>query len=209
MLDRMKAILALLLFAAVCLRAGAEAVNFDEFRPGPLPPGWTATQTGKGQAKWEVVKADSAPSPPHALQQSGEADFPVCLKAGPRLKDGFVEVKFKPLAGKADQAGGVIWRARDADHYYVARANVLENNVTIYRTVAGKRVAFKTVDCKVVPGSWHTLRVEFAGNRFTVWFNGQKVLEATDDTFADAGRVGLWTKADSVTLFDDFRCEGR
>jgi hypothetical protein len=154
----------------------------------------------------EVVAADSAPSKPNVLRQSGMAKFPVCIKDDTKLKDGFVEVKFKPLSGKDDQAGGVIWRCRDKDNYYIARANALENNVTIYRTVTGKRVAFKNVDTPVSPGEWHALRVDFAGNKFTVTFDGKKVIEATDDTFAEAGKVGVWTKADSVTLFDDFTC---
>jgi hypothetical protein len=113
-------------------------------------------------------------------------------------------VKFKPVAGKEDQAGGVIWRCKDADNYYIARANALEDNVTIYRTIGGRRVSFKSVDTNVASGVWHTLRVDFAGNKFTVTFDGKAVIEATDENFKDAGKVGVWTKADSVTLFDDF-----
>ena len=93
---------------------------------------------------------------------------------------------------------------KDSDNYYIARANALEENVTIYHTIKGKRVSFKNTDTKVTSGVWHTLRVDFAGNKFTVTFDKKKVIEATDDSFADAGKVGVWTKADSVTLFDDF-----
>src|SRR5205814_8494178 len=120
------------------------------------------------------------------------------------LKDGFVEVKLKPVSGKEDQAGGVIWRVRDANNYYVARANALEDNVTIYHTINGRRVAFKSINKKVTSGVWHSLRVDFEGNKFTVSFDGKKVIEANDESFKDAGKVGMWTKADSVTLFDDF-----
>jgi hypothetical protein len=187
----------------------AETVTFDDDKVGEAPTGWTATKTGSGQAKWTVVADDSAPSKPNALKQSGEATYPVCLKDDPSLKDGFVAVKFKPFAGKEDQAGGVVWRAKDADNYYLARANALEDNVTIYHTIKGRRVSFKTMDHPVKTGVWHTLRVEFQGNRFTVLFDGEKVIEATDDSFPDAGKVGVWTKADSVTLFDDFSYGGK
>ena len=184
--------------------AVAETVNFDDMKPGALPPGWTATQTGSGSAKWSVEKDASAPSKPNVLKQSGEATFPVCIKNDTNLKDGFVEVKFKPVAGKEDQAGGVIWRVQDANNYYIARANALEDNVTIYHTINGKRVAFKNINTKVTSGAWHTLRVDFKGNKFTVTFDGTNVIEATDESFANAGKVGVWTKADSVTLFDNF-----
>src|SRR3974390_1467782 len=151
----------------------ADTVNFDDLNTGAPPPGWTATKTGKGDAKWEVVADDSAPSKPNVLKQSGVATYPVCVKNDTSLKDGFVEVKFKPIDGKKDQAGGVIWRCQDADNYYIARANALEDNVTIYRTLKGKREAFKNVDIKVAPAAWHTLRVDFNGNRFVVTFDGR------------------------------------
>lgn len=182
----------------------AETINFDDAKTGEPPPGWTAKQTGSGSAKWSVEKDASAPSKPNVLKQSGEATFPVCIKNDPNLKDGFVEVKFKPVGGKEDQAGGVIWRVQDPKNYYISRANALEDNVTIYHTIGGKRVAFKSINTKVTSGVWHTLRVDFKGNKFTVTFDGTKIIEATDESFANAGKVGVWTKADSVTLFDDF-----
>ena len=184
--------------------ASAETVNFDDMKTGTAPADWTATQTGSGSAKWSVEKDESAPSKPNVLKQSGAATFPVCIKNDTNLTDGFVEVKFKPVAGKEDQAGGVIWRVRDANNYYVARANALEDNVTIYHTINGKRVAFKNINTKVMSGVWHTLRVDFAGNKFSVTFDGNQVIDATDESFANAGKVGVWTKADSVTEFDNF-----
>src|SRR5438270_13465820 len=189
--------------------ASADTVNFDNLKTGAAPPGWTAMQTGSGSAKWSVEKDDSAPSQPNVLKQSGEATFPVCFKNDTNLKDGFVEVKFKPVSGREDQAGGVIWRVQDANNYYIARANALEDNVTIYHTIGGKRVAFKSIKTKVKSGVWHTLRVDFEGNKFTVTFDGNKVIEATDQSFPNAGKVGVWTKADSVTLFDDFSFSGK
>jgi hypothetical protein len=181
-----------------------ENVNFDNLPTGRPPVGWTATQTGKGEARWAVVADESAPSNPNVLKQSGEATYPVCIKDAPVLKDGFVEVKFKALSGKEDQAGGVIWRCKDADNYYIARANALEDNVTIYHTVKGKRTEKKRVELKVASNQWHTLRVDFQGTHFAVTFDGERALEWDDDTFTEAGKVGVWTKADSVTLFDDF-----
>src|SRR5437667_10599007 len=185
--------------------AAAETVNFDDMKAGVPPPGWTAAQTGSGTAKWMVEKEDSAPSKPNVLKQSGQATFPVCFKNDTNIKDGFVEMKFKPIAGKEDQGGGVIWRVRDANNYYVSRANALEDNVTIYHTVNGRRIAFKNFNTKVASGVWHTLRVEFQGSSFTVIFDGNKVIKATDTTFADAGKVGVCTKSDYVILFDDFK----
>jgi len=184
--------------------AVAETVNFDGMKTGSPPPGWTATQTGSGAAKWTVDKDNSAPSRPNVLKQSGQATFPVCFKNDTSIKHGFVEVKLKPIAGKEDQAGGVIWRVQDANNYYISRANALEDNVTIYHTISGKRVAFKNINTKVTSGVWHTLRVDFVGNKFTVTFDGAKVIEATDESFPNAGKVGVWTKADSVTEFDNF-----
>lgn len=200
-----------LIFSAglIAANALADSINFDEARTGEAPSGWTATNTGSGTAKWTIEKDDTAPSKPNVLKQSGEAAYPVCIKDGTSVKDGFVEVKFKPVAGKEDQAGGVIWRCKDADNYYIARANALEDNVTIYHTIGGKRVSFKSVDTKVASGVWHTLRVEFAGNKFTVIFDGKQVIAASDTSFKDAGKVGVWTKADSVTLFDDFNYGGK
>ena len=194
------AILPIVLLAA----AAAETVNFDKAEAGKPPAGWTATQTGSGQAKWAVVQDATAPSKPNVLKQSGEATFPVCLKDDSSLKDGFLEVKFKAISGREDQAAGLVWRARDANNYYVARANALENNVTIYHTINGRRTEKKRTSMKVPANQWQTLRVDVEGNHFTVSLNGQKALDWSDETFKDAGKVGLWTKADSVTLFDDF-----
>lgn len=204
----------LLLAAALTLTllagtAVADTVNFDNLKTGAPPQGWTATQTGSGQAKWTVEADGTAPSKPNVLKQSGEATYPVCIKDDTSIKDGFVEVKFRPISGKEDQAGGVVWRAKDANNYYVARDNALEDNVTIYHTVNGRRTEKKRTDMKVAKGEWHTFRVDFAGNRFTVTLDGKKAIEWTDDTFKDAGKVGLWTKADSVTLFDDFSYGGK
>jgi len=182
----------------------AETINFDDAMAGEAPPGWIATKTGTGESKWTVEKDNTAPSKPNVLKQSGQATYPLCLKKDTNLQDGFVEVKFKPISGKEDQAGGVVWRAKDSNNYYVARANALEDNVTIYHTIKGKRTEKKRTDMKVASGEWHTLRVDFSGHHFTVRLDGKKALEWDDKTFTEAGMVGVWTKADSVTLFNDF-----
>src|SRR6185503_16495870 len=195
-----------LMFATCLIPAAAlaDTINFDDATAGAAPGGWTATKTGEGEAKWTIAKDDTAPSKPNVLKQSGEATYPLALKNDTSLKDGFVEVKFKPVSGQEDQAGGVVWRAKDADNYYIARANALEGNVRIYHFVNGKRTQFKGANLPVAANQWHTLRVNFAGNRFVVIFDGKELFAAEDETISAAGKVGVWTKADSVTLFDDF-----
>jgi hypothetical protein len=209
----MKTLNTLLLFSLISTTAAfPQTVKFDDAKPGELPASWTSTKTGKGDPKWTVEKEDTAPSKPNVLKQSGEATYPLALKNDTSLKDGFAEVKFKPVSGKEDQAAGVVWRAKDADNYYICRANALENNVVLYKTEDGKRKSLDIVGRKggygveaaVAPNQWHTLRVEFGGNRFKVFLNGKHLFDVQDETFTDAGKVGLWTKADSVTLFDDF-----
>jgi len=195
----------LIVATALLAAAPTDTINFDNIEAGKPPAGWTATQTGAGQAKWAVVQDNTAPSQPNVLKQSGQATYPICLKDDTSVQNGFVEVKFKAISGREDQAGGVIWRAKDANNYYVARANALENNVTIYHTINGRRTEKKRASLTVAPRQWHTLRVDFQVNHFIVSFNGQKALEWDDETFKDAGKVGVWTKADSVTDFDDFR----
>ena len=190
---------------ALAAVAAADSVNFDELKAGAPPPGWTATKTGSGDARWTIEADPTAPSRPNVLKQSGTATYPICLKNDANLKDGFVEVKFKAISGREDQAGGVIWRAKDANNYYVARANALEDNVTIYHTINGRRTEKKRINTRVAPNQWHTFRVDFAGSHFIVTYDGRKAMEWDDDTLKDAGKVGVWTKADSVTLFDDFR----
>src|SRR6266550_4129474 len=126
------------------------------------------------------------------------------------IEDGFVEIKFKAVAGSQDRAAGIVWRAKDATNYYVTRANALEDNVVLYKTVNGVRSPLDIIgrkggygtDEKVPSDTWHILRIDFSGSRFRVSFNGRQLFEIEDSTFEDAGMVGLWTKADSVTLFD-------
>jgi len=115
-----------------------------------------------------------------------------------------VEVKFKPLSGREDEAGGVVWRWKDGNNYYVARANALENNVSLYYTQNGRRNTIKYVAAPVAANVWHTLRVDFLGKRISVSLDGKRYIDLADDRIGGAGSVGVCTKADSVTAFDDF-----
>jgi hypothetical protein len=183
----------------------AQIVNFDTAQVGSLPAGWVCGVTGRGSPRWIVERDATAPSPPNVLKQSGSGTFPWCVNKSASLENGFVEVKFKPLSGKEDQAGGVVWRWKDGDNYYVARANALEDNVSLYYTEGGSRKTIRYVDAPVPGNQWHTLRVEFAGKRIKVILDGHARIEVDDTHIAGAGAAGVWTKADSVTLFDDFR----
>src|SRR4051812_1233571 len=169
------------------------------------PQGWTCGSTGGGSPKW-TVETDATPQGPRALlKQTGRGRFPWCVRNDASLADGWVQVRFKAVAGKEDQAGGVVWRWKDGDNYYVARANALENNVSLYYTEAGSRKTLKYVNAPVAVGAWHTLRVEFGGTRIAVWLDGVRHIEYEDDHIQGAGGVGVWTKADSVTAFTDFQ----
>jgi hypothetical protein len=184
--------------------AFADGENFDAVKPGTLPKDWTCGVTGKGSPIWKVEADGTAPSQPNVLKQSGSGTFPWCVKQSARITDGFVEVKFKPLAGREDQAGGVIWRFNDGETYYIARANALENNVSLYHVENGRRITIKYVNAPVATNQWHLLRVEFSGKTINVSFDGKRYMGLEDKQISGSGAVGVWTKADSATAFDDF-----
>ena len=169
----------------------AETVNFDNDELGAVPRGWIAGGTGRGVPVWTVAQDPTAPSKPNVLKQSGSATFPYCVLQRSSLADGYVEVKFKALAGKEDQAGGVMWRFKSGNHYYVARANALENNVSLYYTEDGSRKTIKYVDAPVAPNAWHTLRVEFSGQSIKVWLNAKLYIDLSDAHIEGAGAVGV------------------
>jgi hypothetical protein len=185
-------------------------VSFESNQIGATPEGWTATLTGKGDSRWTVERDETAPSKSKILKQSGRATYPLLLKNDTNIKDGFVEVKFKAVAGSQDRAAGVVWRARDANNYYVLRANALEDNFVLYKTVDGVRSSLDIVGRKggygvtvaVPANTWHSLRIDFKADRFGASFNGKQLFEVKDSTFTGTGKVGLWTKADSIVLFD-------
>ena len=200
----MKSIILGTAMSAIAASAGSETINFDKEPPGTLPADWMAGVTGSGKPRWTVEPDTGAPSAPNVLKQSASGDFPWCVKQGVSIGDGFVEVKFKSLAGKEDQAGGVVWRWKDGDNYYVARANALENNVSLYYTESGRRKTIKYVDAPVAGNVWHTLRAEFQGKHIRVLLDGKTRMSLEDSHLSGPGAVGVWTKADSVTAFDDF-----
>jgi hypothetical protein len=202
--------MAAMLFSREVKNMSDNTVSFESNQIGAAPEGWTATLTGKGDPKWTVESDKTAPSKLKVLKQSGRATYPLLLKNDTSVKDGFIEVKFKAIAGSQDRAAGVVWRAKDANNYYVVRANALEDNFVLYKTVNGVRSALDIVGRKggygvavpVPANTWHSRRIDFKATRFRASFNGKQLFEVEDSTFTDAGKVGLWTKADSVTLFD-------
>ncbi len=181
--------------------------NFDSDAPGQPPKGFEFGLTGKGKpGKWVVQAVDDPPSGKNVLAQTDgdttDYRFPVAY-TGPELKDLRLAVKCKPIAGKGDQGCGIVWRLKDADNYYVTRANALEDNVHLYRVVKGKRDRFAGWNGKVASGAWHELAMEMVGDHIQVFFDGSKVIDDHDGTFKDAGKFGVWTKADSIVQFDD------
>ncbi len=187
--------------------------SFDGDAVGAAPAGFEFARTGSGaDGKW-VVEADKDKPANRVLAQSSadptDYRFPIAVVKDGTYRDVTLSVRARPISGNVDQGFGLVWRYRDANNYYVTRCNADEDNCTIYHVVKGSRRAFQNKGIKVATNTWHTLKVEAAGNRFVVTYDGQKVLDATDDTFKGGGKVGLWTKADSVIQFDDLAVEGR
>jgi hypothetical protein len=153
---------------------------------------------------WEVKAESDAPTPPNVLCQSATAEFPAIRFGDKVYADLVATVRFKPISGKDDRAAGIIFRVQDANNYYILRTNALEDNVYFFRFASGSRSSIKSESAKVPSGQWQELKLEVEGNRFRGYLDGRLVVEATDDAYK-VGGVGLWTKADSVTCFDDFR----
>jgi hypothetical protein len=216
-------ICALALLDLLARAAAADEISFDRDPAAAGAPGWTIAMTHAGGApQWSVIRDPAAPSPPNVLAQlsadAASSRYPLAILDGFETIDGALRVKFRAVSGKVDQAAGLVWRYADPDNYYVVRANALEDNVVLYKVEKGTRTALapkgtppKTYGVKhaVPSGTWCELAVEFRGSLFSVSFNGEKLFEVEDSTFTGPGRVGLWTKADSVTHFDDFSFEKR
>lgn len=177
--------------------AGGSRWTFDSDAAGALPGG---AQAFSGQ--WAVRAEPDAPSQPHALCQTGTGEFPALALDMTPTTDLSLTVHFKAISGKEDQAGGLIFRVQDKDNYYILRANALEDNVNFYIYRGGRRSILRGADIRVASGTWHELRVEVQGNQFRGFLGGQQVADASDDSYKTGG-IGLWTKADSVTCFDD------
>ena len=193
--------------SAVAEEKTAITFNFDADKPGDPPTGFDFARTGKGaEGKWVVRAAQDTPKNHVLVQESADPtdySFPLALVKEGSYKDVSLSVRARPVSGDVDQGFGLVWRYQNADNYYVTRCNADEDNCTIYHTISGNRRSFQSKSIKVAKDTWHTLKVEAVGNHFVVWFDGKKVLDATDDSFKNSGKVGLWTKADSVIQFDD------
>jgi len=199
----------------------AKTWSFDKEKVQELPSGWLSEHTGQGAiGNWKVAADPTAPSRPNVLAQLSDDGtnyrFPLAIVEKANYKDVVLTVRFKAIAGVRDQGAGLVWRFHDANNYYVVRANALENNVVLYKVQEGKRISLapkgtpeKTYGVKTrVPGNtWNQLGVTVKGNLFAVSLNGQNLFEVEDNTFVEGGKIGLWTKADSIIYFDDFTAE--
>ena len=184
-------------------------IAIDHMTVGKPPEGFNFARTGQGgPAQWTVV-ADQTAAGGRAIEQTStdrtDYRFPLAIHEASSPANLEAVVRFKAVAGKVDQAGGIAIRVSDADNYYVVRANALEDNVRFYRVVQGRREQIEGADVKVTPNQWHTLSLRAEGERFTVTYDGRTLYSASDKTFAKAGKVALWTKADSVTRFDQIK----
>ncbi len=196
------ALLAGVLVATVCAADIAKTWNFDDDKAGEIAKGFT-NEVGN----WTAVKSDRG----NVLAQTAKnpnSTFNVTLIKDTHVKDVDISVKMKSVTGEFDQGGGIVWRAKDAKNYYLARYNPLEDNYRLYKTVGGKRILLRNADITHLEG-WHTLRITMTGDRITCYYDGTKYLESRDDTLKEAGRIGLWTKADAQSQFDDLALSGK
>ncbi len=185
--------------------------TFENIPVGKIPTGWKIEATNqKGPlATWQVVEDKTAPSGKKVLALTSPnhtfgGTFNLCWTDQIKFKDGEIEVKFKANSGVEDQGGGVIWRVQDEDNYYISRYNPLENNFRIYYVKEGARRMLASARIKLPAHQWHELKIKHSGKKISGYLNGKKLLEVEDNTFPNAGGVGLWTKADAATAFDNF-----
>ena len=187
-------------------QGGPGMIPFSLTRSGELPDGFSVARTGKGAApEWKVIEDATVPGGRVLAQTSADRTdyrFPLAIYQSVAAANLEVTVRIKAVSGQVDRAGGIAIRLADADNYYVVRANALEDNVNFYRVVKGRRSEVQGVRIKVTSNAWHALGLRSEGDRFTVSFDGKPLFTATDRTLREAGRVALWTKADSVTYFD-------
>jgi hypothetical protein len=192
--------------------APAPAWNFDREEPGTLPREFSIGTMfdGRPAGDWQVLATDRAKSPPHVLAQlmgkGAEHAYKLALIKEVIAADLNLEVSFLPIQGRADMGGGLIWRAADDRNYYLARANPLEQNIRVYRVVNGIRHLLENFNQTIDVRQWHTLRVTHRGCRVNIFFDDKQVFDLCDKTF-HAGMIGLWTKSDAVTYFDDLQLQ--
>jgi hypothetical protein len=187
-------------------QTGAIMVAIDQMTVGAAPTGFEFARTGQGGTGRWIVAADATAVGGRVIEQASteptDYRFPLAIYQPVSAGNLAVGVRFKAMAGKVDRAGGIAVRLTDANNYYLVRANALEDNVRFYRVVKGQRQQLEGANVKVAPNEWHELGLRAEGPRFAVTFQGKPLFTATDQTFAGAGKVALWTKADSVTRFD-------
>ena len=191
--------------------ATGRVINFDNCPLGKTPPEWTVAMTNHGRApRWEIVKDSSAATQPYVFAQVSSDPardrYPLAIFNAVTFRDGEVSVRLKPVSGRVVQAGGIVWRYRDENNYYLARANALAKNVQVFKVENGIRAPLMAgVHHEIPSNAWSILKVSAKGNRFQVYVDHRRILQGYDNTFKSSGKVGLWTVADSVTYFDDFR----
>lgn len=194
--------------SATCLAAEPKTWTFNKSDLGKLPSGWTAGKTGEGEGSdWKITADETAPGKSgHAITQTAAGPnrlFNLCLADGVEFTDGEISVQVRAVSGEIDQGGGLVWRAKDANNYYICRYNPLEKNFRLYHVKDGKRKELASKEKVETPaGKWFTVTVKQQGNKIVCALNGEHALEASDDTFPSGGKIGLWTKADAVTSFD-------
>jgi hypothetical protein len=185
-------------------------INFDTSTLGKMPSGWSAAVTNGGPApKWQVLKDGSAPTQPYVLaltSHDAANHSPLAILDTMDVRDADVSVRLKPLTGHVDQSGGIVFRYRDSNNYYVVRANALENSVAVFKVQNGQTTPLCAgVRHDIPANAWSILKVAVRGDKFQVYVNHRRILQAQDGTFGATGKVGLSTKGDSATYFDDFR----
>jgi hypothetical protein len=200
-----------LLLAFSFFAYNATVDNFDTAPLGRVPPGWSVAMTNTGGApRWEIRRDQSAPTQPYVLAQVSsdptQNRLPLAIFDGISLRDADLSVRMKPVAGQGIQGGGLVWRYRDQNNYYLAQADAIDNTVAVFKVENGNRIPLiPEVRREIPPNQWSILKVAARGNRFQVYVNHRRILQGSDNTFSSAGKVGLWTVADAVTYFDDFR----
>lgn len=205
----------LLLAVAIAVPVGGFALDsasrvwtFDDEPAQSLPPEFQVGTIfdGRPAGDWKVVETEKAKSPPHAFGQlqgkGAEHAYKLVLVNGTDSSDLELSVAFIPIEGKGDMGGGLIWRAADDRNYYLVRANPLEQNLRIYRVVKGVRHMLQNFNQIIEVTKWHTLHIVAKGCRLQVSYDDKPVFDLCDRTFT-RGRIGLWTKSDAVSYFDD------
>jgi hypothetical protein len=199
------------LYAVSLLGPAGKVINFDTCTIGQAPPGWTVDSAGPGKTpEWQVRKDQTAPTQPYVLAEvsanAPASGSPLAIFNDITARDADVSVRIKPISGREGLAGGVVWRYRDANNYYLARANARENTVSVFKVENGRKTPiFASIKHPIPANAWSILKVSVRGSRFQVFIDHRRVLEGRDSTFSSPGRVGLWTLGDSTVYFDDFR----